>query len=712
MRTASRCGRLFAVLLIGLSTLASFAPWAQAAGPRAYPEGKLPADCRLGDLKDLNGYFPFTPSPDRQAWEHRAAQVRRQILVANGLWPMPERTPPNAVIHGKVERDGYTVERVYFESYPGHYVTGSLFRPVGRTGKLPGVLCPHGHWANGRFYDSGPEEVRRQIVQGAERFEVGGRYPLQARCVQLARMGCVVFHYDMLGYADSNQISFELAHRFRTQRPEMAKPDAWGFFSPQAELRLQSIMGLQTYNSLRALDWLSELSDVDPARIAVTGASGGGTQTMLLSAIDPRVAVSFPAVMVSTAMQGGCTCENCEYLRINTGNIEFAALFAPKPLGMTAADDWTKELATKGLPELKQHFAMLGKPDNVTAALLTHFKHNYNYVSRAAMYSWLNKHLRLGFEDPIVEEDFKPLSVQELTVWDDAHPKPPGGDDYERSLLKQIAEASDRQLQALASTADEKSRAKYREVVGGAVEVMIGRTLPAAGGIEHEVISKQDRGDYIEFASILRYPAMREELPAAFLYPKQWNKEVAVWIHPDGKQSLFNTAGEPAEGVRQLLESGTAVAGVDLLYQGEFLADGRPLEAARRVKNEREFAGYTYGYNHPLFAQRVHDILSFVSYIKHDQQHATEKIHLVGAAGAGRWAAFARALAGDAIDRTAIDADGFRFADLNSISHPDLLPGAVKYGDLAGVLALIPQDGLFVAADGQGEKELVSWLTK
>ena len=124
-------------------------------------------------------------------------------------------------------------------------------------------------------------------------------------------------------------------------------------------------MGLQTYNSIRALDWLSELPDVDPARIGVTGASGGGTQTFILCAIDHRPAVAFPAVMVSTAMQGGCTCENCSLLRVGTGNVEFAALMAPRPLGMTGANDWTKEMATKGLPELKAHYAMLGVPDKV-----------------------------------------------------------------------------------------------------------------------------------------------------------------------------------------------------------------------------------------------------------------------------------------------------------------------------------------------------------
>ena len=118
--------------------------------------------------------------------------------------------------------------------------------------------------------------------------------------------------------------------------------DGWVFYSIDADLRLQSIMGLQTWNAIRALDFLASLPDVDPERLAVTGGSGGGTQSILLGAIDDRIKVSFPNGMVSTSMQGGCYCENCNYLRVGTGNVELAALFAPKPQAMTAADDWTR----------------------------------------------------------------------------------------------------------------------------------------------------------------------------------------------------------------------------------------------------------------------------------------------------------------------------------------------------------------------------------
>ncbi|HVA47202.1 MAG TPA: acetylxylan esterase [Pirellulales bacterium] len=675
----------------------SYASLVQADAPRALPPGKLPADKRLAEPKDLDGYFPLNVPATAEEWRKRAERVRRQAKVATGIWPMPNSTPVNAVVHGRVDRNEYTVDRVYLESYPGHFVTGSLYRPKGRNGKLPAVLCPHGHWANGRFVDQGVAMARQQIADGAERFVSSGRFPLQARCVQLARMGCLVFHYDMLGYADSQQISYELAHRYGKIRPQMESADQWGLFSAQAELRLQSVMGLQTYNSVRALDWIGGLPEVDATRIGVTGASGGGTQTFILCAVDSRPAAAFPAVMVSTAMQGGCTCENCSLLRIDTGNIELAGLFAPKPLGMTGADDWTKEIATKGLPELKQLYKLLGAEANVMAKPLVQFPHNYNYVSRAAMYSWFNKHLKLGYTDPIVEEDFVPLSVAEMTVWDDAHPKPAGGDDYERSLIKQMTQDAERQIAAL-QPRDAATLTKYREVVGGAVEAILGHSLAEIGSPEFEKSVEEDRGDYTEFAGLLRNPLHGQELPVAFLLPKNWNKRAVLWIDGSGKAGLYATDGKPRPEVMKLVAAGTSVGGIDLLGQGEFVAAGQPPMKNRRVKNPREFAGYTYGYNHPLFASRVHDVLALVAFAKLNE-HKPERVDLVGMNGAGPWVAAAAALAGPAIDHVAIDTAGFRFQRLSSFDDPAFLPGAVKYGDIPALLALSAPRPLWLAGE-------------
>ena len=288
--------------------------------------------------------FPFHAEgfASRSEWAARREEVLLQLRVSQGIHPMPSRPPIAATVHSKVEEGDYSVESVFFQSSPGLYVTGSLFRPTGpslpkeSSPGLPCVMCPYGHWEDGRFYDQGDDGVAEQIAKGAEDFPRGGRCPLQARCVGLARLGCVVFMYDMLGRADGTAtLSDYVTHGFSEPRPSMEMADRWGLYSPQAEGQLISTMGLFTWNSIRTLDWICTLPGIDTERIGCTGASGGGTQTFVLAALDERISAAFPCVMVGCAMQGGCTCENCSLLRIGTGNVEIAATIAPRPLGMT-----------------------------------------------------------------------------------------------------------------------------------------------------------------------------------------------------------------------------------------------------------------------------------------------------------------------------------------------------------------------------------------
>ncbi|MCP5516188.1 MAG: acetylxylan esterase [Verrucomicrobiales bacterium] len=661
---------------------------------RVLSAGELPEDVRLGPLKDLNGYFPFVVPPTREAWAQRTAKVRRQILVSLGLWPMPARTPLNPVIHGRLEQDGYTVEKVYFESVPGFFVTGSLYRPTGHSGRVPGVLCPHGHWSNGRFMDAGEAEARKQIAQGAERFMSGARSPLQARCVQLARMGCVVFHFDMIGYADSQQITEALAHRFSKQRPEMSDPAAWGLFSAPAESRFQSVMGLQTWNAIRSLDFLLGLPDVDPERVAVTGASGGGTQSFILGAIEDRLAGSFPAVMVSTAMQGGCTCENAANLRINTGNVEFAALAAPKPQGLTCANDWTVEMATKGFPELKGLYELLGAGNRVELNRGEHFGHNYNHVSRTAMYGWMNRLFKLGFTEPVLESDFERLTGAALTVWDAEHPRPEGGPEFERRLLAGLAQDVDRSLRATWS-----DPAAFRKVHGEGLEIVVGRTLAEVGEVEWQPAGRRSvEGGTLRWGRV-RNATHREELPAVWLEPEADApaKPAVLWLTARGKGGLFGSDGtSPRPAVRRLLAAGHAVLSADLFEQGEFRPDGEPLTQTRRVDNPRESAAYTQGYNYSVMAQRAQDVLTLVQLLR--REHRT--VLLVGLEGAGAIAAAAGSVAGDAIEAAAIDTEGFRFGQVRDVRSPQFLPGGARYGDLPGMLAAAQFQRLALAGEG------------
>lgn len=693
---------------------------------RLFPDKSELKDSRLGPPKDLNGYFPFRPPASKQAWDDRAGKVRTQILVATGLWPMPEKTPLNPVIHGKIERDGYTVEKVFFASMPGHYVSGSLYRPTGKAdGKRPGVLCPHGHWANGRFYENSEANAKKEIASGAEKTMEGARYPLQARCAQLARMGCVVFHYDMVGNADSTAI-----------------PHRVGFTDAEAELRLQSFMGLQTWNSIRALDFLLSLPEVDEKRIGVTGASGGGTQTFMLGAVDDRPAVAFPAVMVSTAMQGGCVCENCSYLRIGTGNVEIAGLFAPKPLAMSAANDWTLEIEKKGLPELKQLYHTLGADDEVAAHCWPEFGHNYNQVSREMMYGWFSKHL-LGGTAEVKEQPFMPIPPKDLSVYDADHPRPKDELDA-KGLRAKMTEAAEKQIKAL-EPKDAKSLAEFRRVVGTALEVMVGERLPKPGAIEIRKRSVQltlADGVKLHLDAVGR-KGEEEMVPLAAVHTG--DAGIVVWVHPKGKASLI-VGGKLNPSVQALVDKGYSVVAPDVFQTGELTGNWPLSEAERKGKSFREpsmypvntqFAGYTYGYNRPVFANRVRDILTAVAFAR--DLGGAKTIHLVGWEGAGPWVAAARALCGDAVSRTVIDMNQFRFDRVTQVTDENLLPGALKYGGLPAFLALCAPGEVFAhnhagtssgqlskaAYDAAGAKdalkrqpakatpdEVIAWLTR
>jgi dienelactone hydrolase len=623
-----------------------------------------PRDSRLDAPRTLrDAYHPWQPPETLAEWEAQRDRIRRQLLVATGLWPMPEKPPLEPVVHGKVDRDDYTVEKVFFASRPGLYVTGNLYRPKGREGKLTAVLSPHGHWANGRFYDAGEQAAQKQIEAGAETLMAAARHPLQARMVQLARMGCVVFHYDMIGYADQGPLD----HRT-------------GFSDAQAELWSQNIMGLQTWNSIRALDFLASLPDVDPERIAVTGASGGGTQTFALCAIDPRPAVAFPAVMVSTAMQGGCVCENASWLRNDLNNVAFAACFAPKPLGMSGANDWTIDIETKGLPELRQVYGLYDKPDLVTAKCFPQFGHNYNQVSRRLMYAWLNEHLRLGLDAPDLEErDFQPLTREEMSVFTAEHPRPDDALAAEE-LRKLLTEESREWFSELVKSGDSE---KLREVIGGAADVMFGavsdakpqwhetsRTPIAAGELVRGWVGRKGTG--IRIPTVLLVPAGRENPP------------LVVWMDGEGISGLIKSSGEPILPVRRLLEAGHAVASADVLYTGESV----PMDKAEAPQVDETFAGYTFGYNRPLLSERVRDVAAVREAIT--DVLAPTQTHLVGTGEAGLWVLLARGLSGDKVERTLVDLQQFSFESIDSTSDPNMLPGALKFGGVAGFLSLQP----------------------
>ena len=333
---------LFSVALISISGVAAEKP--------TLCVGKYHSEAEaVAQLKRMGATYS-----NLNQWKARAAAVRQQILTGANLNPLPIRTPLNSIIKNKRIYDGYTVEAATFEARPGYFVYGNLYRPLGRTGKRPGILCPHGH-------ARGPEGGRLRSDQ-------------QNRCATLARMGAVVFSYDMIGFGDSEHLG-------------------WSHKHPQA-------LTLQTWSSIRAIDFMETLPDVDEKKIGVTGCSGGGTQTFLLTAVDDRVAVSVPVVMVSAHFFGGCHCESGMPIhktgKLETNNTEIAALAAPRPLLLiSVGGDWTKNTPVVEYPYIRRVYKFFDKESSAENAHFPNQKHGYQYLKRQAMYPFMVKHLGL-----------------------------------------------------------------------------------------------------------------------------------------------------------------------------------------------------------------------------------------------------------------------------------------------------------------------------
>ncbi|MDF1754334.1 MAG: hypothetical protein P1U89_16240 [Verrucomicrobiales bacterium] len=655
--------------------------------------GQKPNDRRLGKPVTLHDYHPFRPVASAAEWDQRKSEIRTRVKVASGILPELDKTPMNPVVSERAEKDGFAIQKVYFESIPGHYVTGTLYSPAGdsvaigeKSGKRPVVLCPHGHWRDGRFYRAAESAALGQIAQGGERFLNAAYNPIVARCVQLARMGCLVLQYDMLGNADSLQLEeHRRGPREITNGQEAGK---WGFVSPQSVLRLQTNFGLQTWNSVRALDFMLELPGADPERVLVTGASGGATQTMILAAVDDRVDASFPCVMASTAMQGGCTCENSYYLRIGQGNMDIAAVLAPKPLGLTAADDWTRELQTKGHPDLVNLYRMLKAPKKYDAHFDIHFKHNYNHVSRTHMYQFVNTHFGLGLKRPVLERDYAYLSPEELTVWvDDKMPDNYSkGIEHERDLNRIWAEDGQRKV---AGAFRDKEFDDFRK----GWEVIIDRDLSELSEVSFELLKKEKYTGFIALGGVIRNPDAGQELPALFYYPDDWNGIVKLMPTASGKSGLFVGKPEsPTDEVKGALDDGVAIVGVDLFKQSEFLDPGEP-----SANDSVTYSGkpdlepdswqrspvYFYGYNHSVFVNRVHDLLTTIKMIQTSPDWEVKGIEMKGEGPFAALIHAANLFSNGAVKQVEADLKGFTFESLNDSFDQHFVPGAVRFGDVA-----------------------------
>ncbi|MGE5646510.1 MAG: alpha/beta hydrolase family protein [Acidobacteriota bacterium] len=567
--------RIAAMLVVASACVGAEVPAQDAR--KAVPPAGIETHYRMPEYKTLGD------------WEARRAHLRKQILASAGLFPMPERTPLNPQVFGRVERDGYTIEKVLIETLPGFWLGGNLYRPAGKSGvRSPGVLMAHGHWTYGRLENS-PE------------------FSGQALGISLARQGYVGFAYDMIGYNDTVQ----LPHVFGRPAEQL-----WSFTS----------LGVQLWNSIRALDFLAALPDVDSERLGVTGASGGGTQTYLLAAVDDRIRVAAPVNMVSAIYQGGCGCENNPGLRAGTFNVEIASTIAPRPLLLVAATgDWTKNVPREEYPAIRKIYDLYGKADNVET-FQQQADHNYNQVSREAVYRFFRKHLGGTGEDP-AERGIQAEKLQDMLALQNR--VLPAGAVDERGLF----EVWRKQTPQAADAASKRER----------LALALGTEWPAA-------VASQIDGERIALSS------------------GRGDRVTGVWL-PGGGSCAAVVAGA---------ERGSkAVANLRAEKCSVLLVE--PFQSGLDLSKE-----HLTTYNRTDDANRVQDLVTALAFVNAKRP---AELRLVGAGSAAVSALFAAAVAPVKVKLQA-DLSGFRGTDDDFVER-FFVPGIQRAGGLEAARSLV-----------------------
>ncbi len=282
---------------------------------------------------------------DKTAWEARRDTLRKEVRERLGIDKLLAVCSKDAPEYSKIRKfDGYTVQNFRLKTANGHTVCGSIYAPKSK-GKHPLIICPNGHFSNGRY-----GKVQQQ------------------RLATLARMGAICVDYDLWGWGESADEVGSKAHQ-----------------TPEAHV-------MQALNGIRILDWMIQRKDVDKTRVGVNGGSGGGTQSVLLSVLDDRYTACCPVVSVSSWFDGGCPCESGMPIQLAGGgtcNAELAAMFAPKPMMLVSdGGDWTSTTPELEYPYLQRIYGFYGKTENIKNVHLPKEGHDFGPNKRNAVYKF------------------------------------------------------------------------------------------------------------------------------------------------------------------------------------------------------------------------------------------------------------------------------------------------------------------------------------
>jgi cephalosporin-C deacetylase-like acetyl esterase len=588
-----------------------------------------------------------------EAVHGRMERIRRSWLAAIG--PFPERTPLNAKTVGVLPRDGYQIERVYYESRPGHHVTANLYLPEG-PGPFPAVLVPCGHSQNGK---------------AAEAY--------QRVCILMARHGFVVLIYDPIGQGERFQLLDEAGKPVIRGTTEHTLTDIG------ARLTGVSTANYRIWDGIRSIDYLVSRPEVDPDRIGCTGNSGGGTLTSYLMATDERIAVAAPSCYITSLSNLFHTIGPQDGEQNITGQValgidhaDYINLRAPKPtLVLTATRDFFDiDGSWDSFREAKRLYGILGFGERVELFEYPD-QHGFSQPRREAALRWMRRWLQ-GINDAAREtetevQDDEALQVTESgqvvtefrgrTVWDlnleRARELRPIREAWQRDTTREDVLAEIRRLVGIRSTSDQPQVKR---------------------------ISREDR-DQHRLDKILIKRGDAPPVPALFFQPIGRETATPTILYVDGRgKAQAARRGGPIEA---LVSRGHAVLAIDLRGTGETA----PTNTRSMAHNEFPISYLGIHLGRPLLGQRTEDVLAAIDVLHTWAEVPTDSLRLVGVERGGPVALHAAAL-DSRISEVTVEKSIESWLDvvatpLGEQQLEQIVPGALERYDLPDLVRMI-----------------------
>jgi cephalosporin-C deacetylase-like acetyl esterase len=597
--------------------------------------------------------------------------VRQAILASLGL-PL-ERAPLAAQLTGTVVREGYRIEKVVFESRPRNYVTANVYVPASGQARFPALLCPVGHWGAGK------------ACEDYQRF-----------AAYFARRGFVVLCYDGPGQGERIQ-TFDTLTRRPLVHPgttEYFVTTEHGYLGSYAFLAVNSFARFLLWDGIRALDYLEQRDDVDTTRIACTGASGGGTQTRQLAALDERIHVAIPVAY------GGCAADLIYAPGVEDADID--ALIAPRPLLLVCATGdgaAGNEGKRHGFTQLATIYEAVGARSAIDFTI-AESRHGYTAPMYPTVYRWLANWF--GLPEPAPESlAERPMALESETTLActlSGQVKTSLGGETVVSLSR--ADADARRSRRLAETpADPESWRSWQRQMLERVRAKLGiasgttalqpRTLRRSeqeNVIDERVVFSSDPG--VSVPAVLLLPVEKQAAPVPAI----------IFVNHEAKSA----DAAPERYWLPLVRAGYAVLAIDPRGTGETSEGPVP----------REYRGYLSGPDASLFygalragtsipGMHVRDVLAARAFLESRAEIDPRRLGVLGVGSGGTLALFAASL--DPRIKVAVSSGGLLSFDAIAASETsthrltELVPGALESFDLPDIATLVAPRPLVLA---------------